>query len=233
MDDELEDMIFVRNEKVCGIGPWLWPKENSVYKNDNGDLVSDGGLWVGPKNDFEITHQFLVYDACKHFNVVVQAGGGAGMYPRLLAKRFNHVYTFEPQYVNFHCLVHNCTSPNINKMEAALGNENKMVGMLCSEQNYGEGKIIEGVGEGTIPMLKIDQLALWACDLIWLDIEGSELGALEGAVETIKKFRPAIVLENGHMYGIPDLIDSLNYTHKETSSSDYIYVPREAFNEQV
>ena len=31
-----------------------------------------------------------------------------GMYPRLLAERFQYVYTFEPYYLNFRCLVHNC-----------------------------------------------------------------------------------------------------------------------------
>ena len=227
--ENIEEEVCLIEDKVCGIGPWLWAREKSVYLDTNGTYVSDGGLWGGPKNDFEISHQFAVFKACKHFDVVVQAGGACGMYPRLLATKFKYVYTFEPHYLNFRCLVYNCPSIDIYKIQAALGNENKMVGLVCCDRNYGEGKIIEGKGEiqGTIPMFKIDQLGLWKCDLIWLDIEGSERGALEGAVETIKKFRPTVVVENGHMYGIPDFMESLNYTHSDTSSADYIYVPNE------
>ena len=225
--------VYVRDEKVCGIGPWLWPREKYIYYNEDGNLETDGGLWLGPKQDFENCHQFLVLNECKHFDVVVQAGGGCGMYPRLLAKRFKYVYTFEPHYLNFLCLASNCLSPNIYKMQAALGNENKMVGMVCSESNYGEGRIIdenmikEKTLHGTIPMLRIDQLGLWKCDLIWLDIEKYEKNALEGAVQTIKKFKPIIVVENGDINGIPQLMKSLNYILKGMSLADFIYVPNE------
>ena len=223
--------VYVRNEKVCGIGPWLWPKEKTEYYNEDGKMETDGGLWEITKQDYEVCHQFLVLNECKHFDVVVQAGGGCGMYPRLLSKRFKVVYTFEPHYINFFCLASNCLSPNIYKMQAALGNENKMVGMVCTERNFGEGTIIDekslkdGTVQGTIPMLKIDQLDLWKCDLIWLDIERYEKYAIEGAVETIKKFRPVVVLENGDLNGIPELMESLDYTLKGMSVDDYIYVP--------
>ena len=225
--------VYVRNEKVCGIGPWLWPKEKTEYYNDDGKMETDGGLWNITKQDYEVCHQFLVLNSCKHFDVVVQAGGACGMYPRLLSKRFKYVYTFEPHYINFLCLVQNCSSPNIFKMQAALGNENKMVGMICTERNFGEGTVIDekslkgSTAHGTIPMLKIDQLALWKCDLIWLDIEKYEKHALEGAVETIKKFRPVVVLENGDINGIPEFMKSLDYKLKGMSVDDYIYVPDE------
>ena len=41
----------------------------------------------------------------------------------------------------------------------------------------------------------IDDLNLWACDLIQLDVEGFEHKALKGAEHTIRRFRPTIVLE--------------------------------------
>ena len=232
-----ESNFYVRNEKVCGIGPWLWPKEKYIYLNSDGESETDGGLWHGPKLDFEICHQFLVLNACKHFDVVVQAGGGCGMYPRLLAQRFKYIYTFEPNYLNFFCLTNNCPMSNIFKMQAALGNENKMVGMCFRDSNYGESvivdenmienKMLKGELQGTIPMLRIDQLGLWKCDLIWLDIERYEIYALRGAVETIKKFRPTVVVECGDLHGIPEFMESLNYTFQGMSMADYIYVPSE------
>ena len=223
---ELEENVYLRDETVCGIGPWLWPKEEFFFW-DEGKPYYDGGLWQGPKIDFEISHQFLILNKCKKFDVVVQAGGGCGMYPRLLAERFQYVYTFEPYYLNFRCLVHNCLPLNIYKMQAALGNENKMIGLCCNHQNLGRSSVVEGTVQGTIPMLRIDQLNLWKCDLIWLDIEEYERYALEGAVETINKFRPVVVLENGDINGIPDFMKELNYVCAGMSAADFIYVPNE------
>jgi hypothetical protein len=60
-------------------------------------------------------------------------------------------------------------------------------------------------GEGLTPTLMIDDIGLTRCDLIHLDIEGFELFALRGAVQTITTFSPVIVLEeSGHglRYGI-------------------------------
>jgi hypothetical protein len=50
-------------------------------------------------------------------------------------------------------------------------------------------------GAGTVPTITIDSLALEACNLLCLDIEGMEIEAMTGAVETIKRFRPVIHLE--------------------------------------
>jgi hypothetical protein len=50
-------------------------------------------------------------------------------------------------------------------------------------------------GDGYLPLLSIDSLNLPECDLIQLDVEGYELNALLGAVETIKKYKPALCIE--------------------------------------
>ena len=71
---------------------------------------------------------------------------------------------------------------------------------------------------GNIPQITIDSLNQNP-DLIHLDIEGYEGFALEGAVETIKRSKPMIVLETnnlGESYGYSDskifnLLESLDY----------------------
>lgn len=62
-------------------------------------------------------------------DVVIQAGGCLGLYPRLFAQYFKHVYTFEPVAINFYCLVQNCQVDNVHKFNAALGATHKMVGV--------------------------------------------------------------------------------------------------------
>lgn len=63
--------------------------------------------------------------------------------------------------------------------------------------NQGMFGIGAGISEFTVPMRRIDDLLCDVCSiaLIKMDIEGSELGALRGASETIRIHRPAIVIE--------------------------------------
>jgi hypothetical protein len=63
----------------------------------------------------------MVYPYCKGFKVAVQAGGNCGVWPAALSKRFEFVYTFEPDPVNFRCLCANAPYENVYKFNAALG----------------------------------------------------------------------------------------------------------------
>ena len=93
-------------------------------------------------------------------------------------------------------------------------------------------------GNGNIPTLLIDDLNLTECDLIMLDVEGYELHALNGAIETIKKYGPVICVEhqaswlaryNTNITEIENLlIDKLGYIYATSFntgySTDKIYV---------
>lgn len=164
-------------------------------------LLTDGFVW--PENDARghTTHMIEV----KRLNdflpsipgrgVVVQAGGNAGVYPAHLAEHFERVYTFEPDPENFSCLARNVgRNPKIGAYQAALGAEDGFVSVARhKEDDSGCTRVIEGGGR--IPMRSIDDLELGACDLIWLDIEGYEEKALKGAEKTIRRFQPAVIIE--------------------------------------
>lgn len=131
---------------------------------------------------------------CHKFEVVIQAGGNFGVWANYLSDKFKFVYTFEPDPVNFSCLCRNIGDvQNIIKIQAALGDGPGCVALSGREQNAG-AHYIDGVG--VIPVLRIDDLGLRACDLIVLDIEGYELKALKGAEQTIRRFKPVIHIED-------------------------------------
>ena len=85
-----------------------------------------------------------------------------------------------------------------------------------------------------IPTLKVDDLNLSECAFIQLDVEGYQLFALQGANNTIKKFKPVISIEL-------DWVERYNFTHRDIKSflinlgyekvdsytSDHIYVYKE------
>ena len=91
-------------------------------------------------------------------------------------------------------------------------------------------------GEGAIPTLRVDDLGLKVCDLLYLDIEGYELFALRGSAETIRRCRPVIACE------VNKSLDQMREISKEDLyawfrlhdydllrrvRSDEIFVPRE------
>lgn len=129
-------------------------------------------------------------------DVVIQAGGNCGIFPKMLSRHFKTVYTFEPDEENFNCLELNVTEKNVYAYPWALGAKGGWTDLHRDPANAG-AHYMEGTG--AIPVLTIDEMEYAACDLIALDIEGAEILALMGAEKTINKFKPTIIIEDkGH-----------------------------------
>lgn len=172
-------------------------------------------------------------------SVVVQAGGNLGLYPRALAKQFATVYTFEPSGDNFAKLMQNAPAPNIVKIQAALGDTARLVG-ISTQRRDGKPNNHEGIvhvsGNGSIPMLRLDDFRLPVVDLLYLDLEGYELFALWGAVETINRCRPVLAIEinKGIEFcgytrdDVRQWITDRGYRHVVRVNADEVFVPVEA-----
>jgi len=188
------------------------------------------------KRDIHYVDDAVTY--CRGRQACVQAGGNLGIYPKRLASYFRTVYTFEPASDLWPMLLHNAPESNIVKMQAALGDERRLI-KVSRERRDGKPNAHEGIGytvpNGTIPTLRVDDLNLPVCDLLYLDIEGGELPALRGAVETLFRCRPVVVCEINKSLGFVGLtaadvigwLDGQGYRHAKTMGSDQIFVPKE------
>lgn len=209
-----------------------------MNETPDGFRIERGLLWPAGDVDaapalFETIRDLeIVYPYCKGFDIAVQAGGNCGLWPRAMAAKFKTIFTFEPDPTNFRCLCANASQENVIKFNAALGDEHEMIGLHRRERNIGAHFV---QGAGPIPTLLIDDLALPACDLIYLDVEGRESHALRGAIQTICRARPVIVIEDKGMskkYGIAQghaerwLIDVHNYRVAARPHRDIILVPQ-------
>lgn len=199
-----------------------------------------GGEWLWPAEEF-IAWKYLhkgardlpkkIANICKNKNLVLQAGGNAGLYPKEYSKLFDIVITIEPDHRNFFCLTYNVEETNVSKIQACLGNSNDFLNLDYNEKyketNRGGMKVS---GTGKIPQITIDSLKLKP-DLIHLDIEGYEGFAIEGAKETLTTYSPVVVLEtngSGDAYGWPqekidNLLKSYGYKIIEEWGHDTVY----------
>ena len=170
---------------------------------------------------------------------VIQAGANLGIFPKRLAQEFATVYTFEAAGDLMAMAFKNAPESNIVRMHAALGCHRGLVGTARVRRDASKRPAHEGVthviNTGTIPTLRIDDLALPVCDLMYLDIEGMELDALRGGVETLARCRPVVALEinkNLEHVGLTErdvvgFIEAQGYRHALSVGSDQAFVPEE------
>ena len=185
------NLLKHRDEEIDGVKGWMW-------------VGPDDGAWDGPTKDWLDTYRDGYLQYLKQRKVVVQAGGNCGLYPRLFSDLFETVYTFEPDQLNFHCLVNNCQKDNIIKINAALGANNDLISINRGRMDNCGAYRVEYNEDSIIPQFTIDQLNLRACDLIQLDVEGQEYDVVKGGLKTIENnLKPYMVVGGGGGGGDP------------------------------
>lgn len=163
------------------------------------ELIERNGVWWPADDGWchkvifdELPDIDAAISLCKGRDGAVQAGGNVGVWATHLAKSFAVVDTVEPDAANYECLKRNVPA-NVRHARAVFGDRPGRISLTRVEGNAGAHYV--GVGQGDTPVLTIDSLSLTACDLICLDVEGYEPLALRGAEETIRRFRPVILIE--------------------------------------
>ena len=164
---------------------------------------------------------------------VVDAGASLGdhaiSYARLVGEG-GSVFVFEPNPHAFAALTNNMMPfPWVTVLPVGLA-DGTGTAALVLEPNAGASHIsitpTAGPEDVPVRVTMLDQYigAFKRLDLIHLDMEGFETRAIKGAEETIKKFKPAIVLEVNlgclARYGLTEAdvykaLDAIGYTFKE------------------
>ena len=134
--------------------------------------------------------------------VVADIGAYIGVLTVLLATLCpkGHVYAFEPVGENYAHLTGNVAAGGLDNVTAervALLDRDGEVNFEY-EPGYPGGSHV-GAGGGAVPSIRFDtwarQAGLDRLDLVKLDVEGVELAVLAGAAETLRRFRPILVVE--------------------------------------
>ncbi len=132
------------------------------------------------------------YDKCRPYftntRIALDIGCKAGNFATHIQKDFEFVHMFDmrpkmkwTQLDRKKCTLHQC----------ALGNSVGQIKHTGALTNV----VVNGTPMTTSPLRTVDSFKFSNIDFIKIDVEGDEQSVLEGALETLKEYRPVVVLE--------------------------------------
>ena len=174
----------------------------------------------------------------RRFGMAVDVGAHVGTWSRILAARFARVYAFEPVPLHGLCWTRNMAGVrNAVLVPVALGAKAGTVAMVQTPENTGESWVC--AGPGTVPLVRLDDIIhrREIVDLIKLDCEGYEALVVQGAMSTLCRDLPVVIVEQVPQYaerhGIAEmravhLLEGVGYVVVQQLTNDYILVHPES-----
>lgn len=186
------------------------------------------------------TYQYNKYEAArgitKQRRRAIDVGANVGLWSKFLVKDFQTVEAFEPVPEYARCFLANVEGANLHKV--ALGEKRGRIDMArhndgaCGDTSPATGSENEVIVAQNVPIKTLDSYEFDEVDLLKIDCEGFELFVLKGALETIEKCKPVIVVEqkpkHGQTYGLADdeaaqLLTQMGARLHTIISGDYIF----------
>lgn len=136
---------------------------------------------------------------------MIHAGTSFGDMLHTYSLSASRVYAFEPVLDNYYLAKKNAERlglRNVLLFNAALSDANGVVRIVTEQSDGGFAGGASTVGEvpgrrsEPVTALRIDDLPIEDLCLLQLDVEGHERQALTGAVETIRRFSPVVLVED-------------------------------------
>ena len=150
--------------------------------------------------DYQKSQLLSATNICKNFRNCIDIGAHYGLMSYHMSKSFNKVYSFEIHNDIRKCLEMNMKKFNCNNVEIypyGAGNTNKKVGLNFSPNTFGTH--VDEDAEPVAEVRAIDSFNFTDIDFIKIDAEGYEPLIIDGAMKTIKKYKPIILYERkGH-----------------------------------
>ena len=171
-----------------------------------------------------------VYALSANDRVVLDAGANVGLFSlHALRCGAESVVAFEPSPGNAECLRRNLRtyidSGKVRVIEKGVWSEETTLRFSTRNTNNPGGHHLAEDGEIEVPVTSIDraveQLQLDRLDYIKMDVESAEVAAIQGARNTISRFRPRLCIATEHT---DDLYANTNAVIAAVKPFGYDYV---------
>lgn len=134
----------------------------------------------------------------KNRRLAVDCGAWVGGWSRELAKHFERVIAIEADPDNARCARKNLAAyRNAEVLNVAVGEESGTIGVRTQLNGPKVGTYVAKNGAMIVGMERLDTILAsvpWPVDYMKVHVNGMELKALRGAVQTIKKHRPLLTV---------------------------------------
>lgn len=191
----------------------------------------EGILALHPRYEEKLT--LILLKLLRPGSVFIDVGAHIGRYTLLASKLVGPqglVIALEPVPENFATLHSNIKENNINNVIAlplACGKTNRPIEILVPPGRSGAtsknlphftGLPLKGktrrVTAVKLDTLLLDILRLKKVDVIKIDVEGAEIEVLEGAIDTLRKFKPKLIIEIRQTTRpiVTHILESISYT---------------------
>ena len=194
-------------------------------------IYNNSDDWVGKSienyGEYSESEVELFREIIKPNSCVVDIGANIGSHTLAFSRivgEYGHVYAFEPEKNNFYALAGNIAINNLKNVSAhqmAVGNTSGSINVpvldLEKTSNFGSLSLChqyENCSFYPVPLITLDSQNPTRVDFIKMDIEGMELEALQGSIDSIEKFRPIMYIEDDREDkhdSLLEFIKSLNY----------------------
>jgi FkbM family methyltransferase len=242
LDDREETRRYLNAFPLADYQRYDVPDVGSFFVDDPADMIKQvivaGDKWE--RHSFDLLAEHIVPGS-----VVVEVGAHIGTHTvRIgeLAGPWGRVYAFEPQRKIYRELHHNLALnglTNVVAMRMAIGSGATRVIEMNPTTPGNEGGTGVGAGGDAAELRSLDSFHFEQVSLLKIDVETYENEVLDGAVDTIRRNRPVILIE---MMGGTDLetaspdvlekiavtrgkLEALNYSVRQVFKHDYVARP--------
>ena len=242
LDDREETRRYLNAFPLADYQRYDVPDVGSFFVDDPADMIKQvivaGDKWE--RHSFDLLAEHIVPGS-----VVVEVGAHIGTHTvRIgeLAGPWGRVYAFEPQRKIYRELHHNLALnglTNVVAMRMAIGSGATRVIEMNPTTPGNEGGTGVGAGGDTAELRSLDSFHFERVSLLKIDVETYENEVLDGAVDTIRRNRPVILIE---IMGGTDLetaspdvlekiavtrgkLEALNYSVSQVFKHDYLARP--------
>lgn len=191
---------------------------------------------VNRRIDGRLTYQYGKYEAAlkytKQTRLAIDIGAHIGLWTFYMARDFDHVAAFEPNPPHQECWYKNMDNIfNAQLFEMALGEAPGHVQMETRTIGSSGDTQIKPNAAGSVTMETLDSFDLQDVDFIKIDCEGYEDFILRGAMKTLMRCKPCVIVEqkpgHGIRYGLNqnsavELLKELGAVERQVISGDYI-----------